>query len=39
CHELRRSVSIRCQGYIGDFVLGSHAVGSLDHSMYEAQDQ
>ncbi|GJY44359.1 hypothetical protein Tco_0432572 [Tanacetum coccineum] len=21
----RRSVSIRCQGYIGDFVLGSHA--------------
>ncbi|GJZ81904.1 reverse transcriptase domain-containing protein [Tanacetum coccineum] len=22
---LRRSVSIRCQGYIGDFVLGSHA--------------
>ncbi|GJZ30427.1 putative ribonuclease H-like domain-containing protein [Tanacetum coccineum] len=27
CHELRkmRSVSIRCQGYIGDFVLGWHA--------------
>ncbi|GJS87239.1 retrovirus-related pol polyprotein from transposon TNT 1-94 [Tanacetum coccineum] len=25
CHELRRLVSIRCQGYIGDFVLGSHA--------------
>ncbi|GJT68208.1 hypothetical protein Tco_1019688 [Tanacetum coccineum] len=23
--NLRRSVSIRCQGYIGDFVLGSHA--------------
>ncbi|GKF21205.1 hypothetical protein Tco_0069843, partial [Tanacetum coccineum] len=25
CHELRWSIGTRCQGYIGDFLLGCHA--------------
>ncbi|GJU79178.1 hypothetical protein Tco_1276248 [Tanacetum coccineum] len=34
----RRSVSIRCQGYIGDFVLGCHAKDMVALSGLDAED-